>query len=47
LGIVIEMGNVEINAFALVRSITDGEIGAIRNPVVGAIDFDADGESWR
>ena len=42
-----EMGNVEIKAFALVRSITDGEIAAIREPAVGTIDLDSDGESWR
>jgi hypothetical protein len=36
-----------IKAFALVRSITDAEIVTIRAPVVGEINLDAEGESWR
>lgn len=42
-----EIGSVEIKAFALVRSITDGEIDAIRKPTVGTVELDAHGESWR
>jgi hypothetical protein len=42
-----EIADAEIKAFALVRSITDGEIEAIREPAVGTIDLDDDGESWR
>lgn len=37
----------EIRAFALVRSITDGDIGAIRDPCVGMIELGVDGECWR
>jgi predicted amidophosphoribosyltransferase len=37
----------EIGAFALARAITDREIEAIRDPVVGAIELDAGGESFR
>ena len=42
-----EIAAADIKAFALVRSITDGEIEAIREPVTGTIDLDSDGESWR
>jgi predicted amidophosphoribosyltransferase len=42
-----EIAGAEIKAFALARAITDGEIEAIREPVVGTIELDADGESWR
>jgi hypothetical protein len=41
------MRSAEIKAFALVRSITDGKIEAIRNPVIRMIDLDSDGETWR
>jgi hypothetical protein len=42
-----EITDAEIRAFALARAITDGEIEAIRAPVVGAIELDGVGESWR
>jgi phosphoribosylpyrophosphate synthetase len=42
-----EITDVEIKAFALVRSITDGEIEAIREPVTGTIELASDGESRR
>jgi hypothetical protein len=42
-----EIADAEIRAFALARAITDREIEAIRDPVVGTIELDAGGESWR
>lgn len=42
-----EIADAEIKAFALMRAITDGEIEGIRAPVVGVIDLDGGGESWR
>jgi predicted amidophosphoribosyltransferase len=42
-----ELTDTEIRAFALMRAITDREIEAIREPVVGAIELDGVGESWR
>jgi hypothetical protein len=42
-----EIADSEIKAFALMRAITDREIEAIRDPVVGSIELDEGGESWR
>jgi hypothetical protein len=42
-----EISEADIKAFTLVRAITDREIDAIREPVVGTIELDEDGESWR
>jgi hypothetical protein len=42
-----EITDAEIRAFGLARAITDREIEAIRDPVVGTIELDEDGESWR
>ena len=42
-----EIADAEIKAFALMRAITDREVEVIRDPVVGTIDFDGSGESWR
>jgi glutamine phosphoribosylpyrophosphate amidotransferase len=38
---------VEVRAFPLVRSITDGDIPTIREPCVGTVELDADGECRR
>jgi hypothetical protein len=37
----------EVLGFALVRSMTDGEITTIRDPCVGSIELKPDGESAR
>lgn len=37
----------DVKAFALVRSITPGEIGSIRQPCVGTIELRDDGETFR
>ena len=42
-----EMKDTEIKALALVRAVNDAEIVAIRDPVVGTIELDAQGDSWR
>ena len=42
-----EVTDAEIRALALMRAITDREVEAIRDPVVGAIELDGSGESWR
>ena len=43
----VELPGVEIQGFALVRSITDDEITSIREPCVGTIELDSEGETWR
>jgi hypothetical protein len=42
-----ELPDVEVRAFALVRSITEGEIAAIRDPCEGWIELATDGETRR
>lgn len=38
---------IEIRAFALVRSVTDGDVLSIRDPRVGVIELDLYGDAWR